>query len=148
MQDPHVETVFYAARESSTNKFRDSDPVVDKQEAFRVSLTKQGEGIIATFQMKEHFATEEAARPVTDAYIRALEVKAALVDYGGHLGLHFGYSGAQMVDRSPPPVNGEQLLAGTGGSGSSGSAELTQTRPRPLPSPPGAFKWTPNVETL
>jgi len=154
MQDPHVETVSYAARESSTNKFQDGDPVVDEQEAFRVSLTKQGEGIIATFQMKEHFATEEAARTMTDRYIRALEVKAALVEYGGRQVLHFGDSGAEMVDRSPPPapppVNGEQLLAGTASSRSSGSAELTQTPPppRPLPSPPGAFKCTPDVETL
>jgi len=146
MQDPHVERVSYAARESRTNKFQDGDPFVDEQEAFRVSLTKQGESIIATFQMKEHFATERAARAVTEAYIRALEVKAALVEYGGRQVLHFGDSGADIVDRSPSPVSGKNELVAVATISTSGSAELTQIRP--LPSPPGAFKWTPDVETL
>lgn len=144
MQDPHVEIVSYAARESRTNKFQDGDPVVDEQEAFRVSLTKQGEGIIATFQMKEHFATEEAARAVTDVYIRALEVQATLVEYGGRLVLFFGYIGADIVDRSP--VSGKNELVGVGTTSTSGSGELTMTRP--LPSPPGKFTLTPDVETL
>jgi len=158
MQDAHVEKVFYEARESDTDKFKDSDPVEDDTDAFHFNLTKQGERIVVTFLMKEHFATAEAARAVTDEYLRALEVKAALVEYGGRHVLHFDYVGADVVDRIPadvvdrsiPPTDGIQALSGeaTGTSTASGMLTMTRPPPLPLPSPPGAFKWTPDVETL
>jgi len=146
MQDTHVEKVFYEARESDTDKFKDSDPTEDDTDAFHFNLTKQDERIVATFLMKEHFATIEAARAVTDEYLRALEVKAALVEYGGCHVLDFYYIRADVVDRSIPPTDGIQALSGRAAGRSAASGIVTMTRP--LPSPPGAFKWTPDVETL
>lgn len=112
MQDAHVEEMFYEARESYTDKFKDSDPTEDDTDAFHFNLTKQDERIVATFLMKEHFATAEAARAVTDEYLLALEVKSALAHYSGRHVLHFDYVGANIVDRSVPPTDGINAVMG------------------------------------
>ncbi len=52
---------------------------------------------IVTFQLKEHYPTEESARQVVEPYLRAWEISRALK--AGNPELAFQFEAAEVIDR-------------------------------------------------
>ena len=97
MNDPHVEELVYHIETGDKLAFQDPPPVEDETDAFCMIL----EDGVATFSMKEHYPTEEAARQAVEGYMRAWELDVALQYDSSEL--HFVFDGSEIVDRDPPP---------------------------------------------
>jgi hypothetical protein len=97
MNDPHIEKLVYHIETGDGLKFQDPPPLVDENEAFRMTL----EDGITTFSMKEHHTTEQSARGTVEGYLRAWELDVALQYDRSEL--RFIFDNAEIVDRDPPP---------------------------------------------
>ncbi len=97
MNDPHVEELVYHIETGEGLNFQDPPPIEDETDAFRMTL----EDGVATFSMKEHYATEKEARQAVEGYLRAWELDVAL-EYDGSK-LRFVFDRWKIVDRDPPP---------------------------------------------
>ena len=133
MNDPHVEELRYHVKTTDDLVFEDPPPIKDETDAFRMTLTES----VATFWMKEHHRSEEAAKMVAEEYLRAWEIDLAL--QRNRTSLHFIFDRAKVIDRNPPPgtpvtVELEGLIAGV----SNLSAEATVIK-REYPPPPKNF---------
>ena len=100
---------------------------------------------ILTCRMKVYFSTPAEARSAVDPILLAWEIEADLGQ--GHRGLHFNYTDAEVVDRTPVPpgIAGAQIYATD--SADTMNATVTMLR-HAYPAPPGHFRITPDVETL
>jgi hypothetical protein len=97
LNDPHVEELRYHVETTDDFVFEDPPPVKDETDSFRMTLTES----IVTFWMKEHHSSEEAAKMVTDEYLRAWEIDLAL--QRNRTSLRFAFDRAIVIDRNPPP---------------------------------------------
>jgi hypothetical protein len=84
--------------------FQDPPPLVVETELFRIILNES----VATFELKEHYPSEETARIPVEEYLRAWELDVAL-QYG-HSVLRFAFSGKKIIDRDPPPPGTPQIV--------------------------------------
>lgn len=108
MRDPHVVSLQYRLEADPGVTFQNPPPVEDETETFRVRLDNG----VATFQLKDHFPSEEAARKIVDAYVRAWEIATALRH--DHQEIKFVFEDAEVVDRDPPPPDSLGIIAVAG----------------------------------
>jgi hypothetical protein len=98
-RDPHVVSLRYRIECSEGVTFGDDTGSIEREfDAFRLSVTHE----TATAHMKDHHATEDAAREVVEGYLRAWEIYEAVRPMG--TGVKFSFEQAEVVDRDPPPL--------------------------------------------
>ena len=142
MRDPHVVALQYRLETDPNVTFQNPPPVEAETEAFRVRLDKGA----ATFELKDHFPSEEAARRVVDAYVRAWEIDAALRH--DHQEMSFVFEDAKVVDRDPSPGS-FGIIAGADELRVSVDETTTlHVSWKYYPPPPKGFEVSPDVETL
>lgn len=114
--------------------FEEPPAIQDETDAFLMTLA---EGIV-TFEMKEHYPSEEAARIPVEEYLQAWEIDVALKR--NRTSLRFVFQAASIIDRDPPPPPPPgapcpvELGGAITGKGTI-SGELTVTK-REYPTPP------------
>jgi hypothetical protein len=99
MGDPHVVALRYRVAHPENSTFEDPAPVSASTE--HADLTLELGGLVATLRV--HYSTVVAARASVDPFLRAWELDAAL-RFGGHREIWFEFTGADVVDRAPPPT--------------------------------------------
>lgn len=99
LNDPHVETLTYRVVKPDNVTFHNPPAVVGEFAAFRYRL----EHDILTAEMKEHFATLDAAREPVEEFLRAWELDAALRADKPVFG--FELQQFHVIDRNPSPSN-------------------------------------------
>lgn len=104
MNDPHVEELRYCVETGGELVFDNPPPIDDETHAFRMSLVDG----VATFEMKEHYPTEESAREPVEEYLQAWELDVSL-QYGRSV-LRFAFDGEEIIDRNPPPPGAPQTV--------------------------------------
>ena len=142
MNDPHVIAVIYEIEHASSVDYSEAEPVDHEEERFRVRIEDKH----VRLEMKEHHATEEAARKVVEPYIRSWELDEALKHRPGSFNLEFARP--EIVDRNPTPGVVE-LAATLVGGAATGGFTLTVHKPYPKP-PPGVMldAGNPDVKTM
>ncbi len=143
MSDPHVVSLRYRVESSKYVSYVDPPAISWDTEVFHATLA---EGILLC-EMKEHFASVQAARAVIDAMLRGWEIDAAVRRSRDEL--RFVYEDAVIIDRDPPvagTVTGVAKLV-MGETTMSGRATFHINRAT-YPTPPTRFNATPNVETM
>jgi hypothetical protein len=102
-----------------------------------------------TVEMKAHYAGPEEARTVVEPVLRAWEAHADLLRNRGEL--RFVLNTADVIDRSPAPSGTTRGFAFTTISGFAVAA-VGQVTPHvgcaTYPTPPGAFRLTPDAESV
>jgi hypothetical protein len=143
MRDPHVVSLQYRLETDPGVTFQNPPPVEAETEAFLVRLDNG----VATFQLKDHFPSEEGARRVVDAYVRAWEIATAL--RYDRQEIKFVFEKAEVVDLKPPPPGSNEVVAlpGVFTVSAVGSVTLPVERTQ-YPTPPMGFEASPDVETL
>jgi hypothetical protein len=106
MNDPHVEALIYHVEHGADVNYEKAAPLEHDTPEFSLRV----ENGCARFEMKGHYATEEAAREVVSPFIRAWEVAVGLNEGPDEFALVFDI--AKVVDRNPP--SGIVLRADTG----------------------------------
>ena len=97
MNDPHVETLLYWVDHDESVDYDDARPLKYENELFHVHINNRQ----VTIRPKCHYASEQQAQEVVEAFIRNWEFDAAL-DSGSSKFL-LKYSGADIRDRNPTP---------------------------------------------
>lgn len=139
--DPHVESLGYLLRPHEGVNFDNAPPIEHETDAFRMRL----ESLIATFDMKEHHASEHSARQCVEEWLRAWELDVAL-----HCGLpeiEFVFQEAKVIDRDPPPPGTIQHASAHVIAFVSGQATIT-IRHGKYPDPPTNLRFSPDVDSL
>lgn len=140
MRDPHVVSLLYRAITDENVAFNNPPPVENETEAFQMRLA---DGIL-TFEMKEHFTSEQEARKLVEPYLRAWEISSAL--HFWQEVMRFEFENAEVIDRNPSPRTA--TLTNVVGS----MPTLTDIRGINIfthyPEPPDRFVVSPDVETM
>ena len=97
MNDPHVVALFYNIEHDDSIDYSEAQSLHCDDEQFSISVEDQQ----VRLELKEHYATEDAARKAVECYIRAWELEAGLSGKPGEFELRFEH--AHIVDRNPPP---------------------------------------------
>lgn len=95
MNDPHIVALIYQLRHGDSVNYDNASPLEHDEGAFMVRVN-EGE---VRFEMKDHFASEEAAREAVGPFIRAWEMTAALERGPGEFDLLF--KNGEIIDRDP-----------------------------------------------
>jgi len=145
MADLHVVSLRYALRPNEHVSFTNPLPMEFETDDARFRLA---EGTL-TCEMKTHFADPAEARRAVEPAIRAWEIDADLRLYQGIL--KFGFDGADVIDRTPPPtgvVHGTAYMVGSGLVTATGTASVRigyVAYPAP---PPPTFRLNPDAESV
>jgi len=148
VHDPHVETLVYRVVHSDDLDYSKAKPETwDDDVRFRIVLVKPDSGTgraIVRFEMKEHHATEDAARTVVEPTARAWSLSALLKDGPGAFDLEYDHT--ELIDRAPSKGRSLNLSAGiyavTGMD-----AQLTIGR-KAYPSPPADLAVNPDIQMM
>jgi hypothetical protein len=97
MQDPHVVAVHYRVEADETVTYDNPPPVEWSTAVFDMRLA-DGK---ATFTLKEHYASEQAARDRIEQFLRAWDLWMQLER--GSTEIRFVFEQVDLVDRDPPP---------------------------------------------
>ena len=141
MPDLHVEWLEYEL--TSNCEFSDPPPLDWDTPLFAATLDR---GILR-LNLKDHFATEDAARLVVEPFLKDWEFHIAL--RFGQRGIGFAFKNSRTVDRDPPQP-GVAMIIGAGASvlcAASITAVGTVTL-KSYPPPPSNFRATPDVIDL
>lgn len=145
MPDLHVVSLRYSLRPSEHASFINPPPVEFETDDARFRLA---EGTL-TCEMKTHFADPAEARRAVEPAIRAWEIDADLRLCQGVM--KFGFDGADVIDRTPPPpgvVHGAAYIVGSGLVTATGTASVhIGYVAYPAPSPP-TFRLNPDAESI
>jgi hypothetical protein len=146
MQDPHVIAIHYRVEANETVTYVCPPPVEWSTAVFDMHLA-DGK---ATFTLKEHHASEQAARDQIEQFLRAWDLWMQLEH--GSTEIRFVFERVDLVDRHPrpPPKPGEVRIVGTvalGGATVAGTLTVHSIRHR-YPDPPLSFRASPLVEDL
>ena len=143
MRDPHVVALRYRLVTGNRVKFENPPPVEQETERFRMRLA---DGIV-TFEMKEHFSSEEKARQEVGPLLSAWEVQTGL-EFGPHQ-VRFGFEGAEIIDRNPPPPDTAKIIEMVLHDKAVATDSVSIERILPsYPEPPSGFVASPDVETM
>jgi hypothetical protein len=143
MNDPHVVTLRYRLVPASSVDYESPPPVERTLERFDFRLA---DGVtVAT--MRGHFASEQDAREAVEPYLRAYELKAALI--AGLTGLRFEFDRVDIIDRRPPLPGEPQVVEATAAVACFAScAAMAHVTSRRYPEPPDGFRVSPDVQSL
>ena len=137
MGDPHVVELRYHVEYSNGVAFDEhSLPMEREFDSFRLCVTDEA----ATAEMKAHYATENEAREVVEAFLRAWEIFEAVKPEA--TGLRFLFKEAEVIDRNPPPFYAEVSLVPIP------SAEVRIVHQLHFPELPKEFAVSPDVEVM
>jgi len=144
MNDPHVERLVYRFKVIEPNtSFKNPPAVSYENDVFKATLAENR----LVLEMKEHFATEDAAHAAVRPRLRAWEMDAGLRLGAGEFS--FDFENAQVIDRKPDPGSAHVLAAAvTARATATGSLTVRVERARSPDPPDPTFKITPDVETL
>ncbi|QDU31085.1 hypothetical protein ETAA8_62380 [Anatilimnocola aggregata] len=143
MIDPHLVSLHYQLETQATIKFDDPPPLDGNQTEFAYRL----ESGRLTVMMKQHCATEEAARNIVEPFLRSWELDFAI--RRNSRAITFLFEKSEIIDLAPLPPDGSvRCIAGT--------AHLTLTAYAPTvvagfkdyPEPPTNFKASSDVENM
>ena len=98
MNDPHVEALIYYVMHGKGISYEKSAPFTHETADFFVRIAT----VEARFEMKQHFATVNAAREIVEPFIRKWELHTVLERGPGEFQLR--YKTADIVDRNPTPL--------------------------------------------
>lgn len=145
MRDPHVESLRYRLKTSTTTIYKSPPAVKVIRNEFECHLN---DGVL-TCHMREHYPTVGEARRVVGDFLRSWEIKTALELGRGEM--EFQFEDSHVIDRNPPPPGSSEFVhvSASGGVKFTGSAisELRIIRSK-YPDLPTVFTVTPDVETL
>ncbi len=143
MRDPHIEALYYQLVTGEQLAFNSPPPMECEAGAFSLCLD---DGQLKV-RMKDHYATDTAARLAVGPYLRSWEIDTALKDDPG--AVTFVFERADVVDRDPPSP------------GASVTIQLLEAEAMPLadfiavkrtrakyPDPPDSFVASPNVVAM
>src|SRR5215203_2349076 len=137
MRDPHVVELRYRVQYSDGVALdTDSLPIEREFDSFRIRVTDEA----ATAEMKDHYATEEAAREAVEAILRPWEIFQAVHRRG--ISLRFAFEKAEVIDRDPPPIYLEARVE------PAVQLETRILREQRFPEPPKEFALSPAVEVM
>ena len=141
MNDPRVVALLYSVNHGKYHDYSKAVPLVRNEPGFRLEIKNNQ----AYFELKEYFATENAARSAIEAYIRNWEFDACLNN--GPDTFQLVYKNAEIIDLSPTP--GVVNLAMTARAGAPRvSASLTVIASK-YPTPPSGVNFNdPDVQTM
>ena len=142
MNDPHVVALIYRVEHGNSVDYREAEPLTREEPAFRVDVKDNQ----ARFELKKHYATEEAARNAIEAYIDDWVCHACLEHGLNYFRLQFDE--AEILDRNP--TSGVRHLGVTFAPLTVGpiSATLTVVVPN-YPAPPLEVNFSdPDVQTM
>lgn len=140
MNDPHVVALLYDFLPEPSVDYSEAEPLNSGEAAFDLTV----EDGVARFDLKEHYATEEEARGIVDAFIAKWRLYARLRRPSHAFELRFRR--AIIEDRNP--IAGAIYLRGGVRSDVRISASLTVGhRHYPAP-PPSALAITPDVQSM
>ena len=138
MRDPHVVALRYHIEHSAGIAFEDNTPPIERETAaFRMSLAHG----IATFQMKDHYSSENRARQIVEMYLRPWEISEAVRPAGTKL--RFIFDEAEVIDRDPSPLGPTATVTLM----PIPRAEVRLLEKR-YPDPPDNFTVSPDVEVM
>ena len=142
MNDPHVVALHYRIEHGpDVIDWSRAAPLDKEDRSFRV----QAENGRVRFELKVHYASEEAARFAVDAdYIPNWEFVAGLERGPNAFTLRFDRS--EIVDRNPPP-GPPRLSAHASFGGLTATANLAPPMPPAFPDPPPAQPPSSEVRT-
>ena len=140
MNDPHVVALLYQIDHGRSVDYRDAKPIDREEEGFCVRVENER----VRFEIKEHYATEDAARKAIEDYIRAWEFSAGL--RGGPNYFKLKFDRAQIEDRKPTP--GVVSLSAHFRAGVPTATATLTVSPPCYPPPPSGLKITPDVQTM
>lgn len=144
MNEPHVEALYYRIETDPSEDYKKAEAVMEDTDAFRISV-ERGEEIVKCI-MNKHFSTVKAARSVTDEYLKAWEVLAAIED--SPRTLRFAFDHADVIDRAPPPPDkGIVELKGSVHVVFSDHVEVSVSRGK-YPNLPRRFQISPDVDAM
>ena len=144
MNDPHVVALHYRIEHGpDVIDWSRAAPLDKEEHRFRV----QAESGRVRFELKEHYASEEAARFAVEAdYIRNWEFVVGLARGPNAFALRFDRS--EIVDRNPPS-GPPRLSAHATFGGLTASANLAPPTPHAFPEPPpAAIKRSPDIDSM
>jgi len=132
MNDPHVVALIYTIKHPADVDFENAKPLDFDCPRFFGRI----ENGLLRVELKEHFATHEAANEVVEPFLRAWELHSDLSVSPGEI--EFRYQTAEIIDRNPVIVPGTHTVVSLQGislSISSASASLHVSRSA-YPQPP------------
>jgi hypothetical protein len=98
VNDPHVVALTYRIEHSENFGYTNAAPLEHEEPHFRIRVDEE----MATVEMREHFATPDAARALVEPFLWAWELDASL-NFDDPNVLRFAYQDAEVVDRNPIP---------------------------------------------
>jgi hypothetical protein len=143
MRDPHVVSLTYQLKTSESVTF-DAPPLEHETEVFSLRL----EDDVLTVEMKEHFASVDTARKVTENFLVSWEAHVSLTKGRGEIS--FKYGDAEVIDRDPSKLGDTVWLKHADLKSEariSGEISVHATRSE-YPTPPEDFATSPEVEAL
>lgn len=143
MRDPHVEALYYRLETGQQLGFSNPPPMERETNAFSLRLA---DGQLKV-RMKDHYATDIAARLAVEPYLRSWEIATALQHGPG--AMTFVFERADVIDRDPPPPGAsleiQPLTQKMEIMGNSLTFRLTQAK---YPDPPDRFVASPDVVAM
>lgn len=140
MNDPHVVSLRYKVTFGKDVDYDKAPPLKEDTEHFVCTIDQQR----AIFEMLTHFSSEEAAKEVTDKFL-----KTCSIFWGIHNGpdeISFLYEGAEIVDRRPDQCNTLSICV-SDTMRLSGEVDIQLSRAK-FPPVPHDFIISPDVETI
>ena len=132
MNDPHVVWLLYGIEHGASVDYRDADPFDYEGDAFRLRVENKQ----VRFEMKDHRATERAARAAVESFIATWEFDAQLA--GGRDTFRLRFLDSLIEDRAPdPPPPGVVSLRMSARAGEP-TARMNLTVCRAYPAPPSS----------
>jgi hypothetical protein len=139
MRDPHVFSLHYRLETGPQLAFNDPPPVEKETDAFSLRLANGQLRI----EMKDHFATAEAARLEVEPFLRSWEIATAL-QHGANA-IRFVFERAEMRDREPSPPGASVIQPMAAEAVLVGYLAVHRVTRRQYPDPPEAFVAVPDV---
>lgn len=141
MNDPHVVSLRYLLKTDQSLSYADAPRRHFENEAFKACLDKD----VLLVELKDHFPSQESAKLIVDAWLKAWTVDASL-NNNGNRQFWFEFEIAEVIDRQPPPPGSIVAFAGTARfSLICMPAHIHVTR-NAYPEPPARFAAHPDVE--
>lgn len=143
MNDPHVVSLRYRVEHKASIEYRNTDPLVHDEDAFRIEIA----GHEARFIMNSHFAAEACAREVVESFIRKWEFEVDLTREPDIFRLEFLDS--CIEDRQPSPISPGLLKLDIRETVQLGESVTMRPILHSFPSPPSwQIELTPDVKSM
>jgi hypothetical protein len=139
MRDPHVTRLYFQITAEEGIAYRNPAPLSFTNNLGKFETQKQ----YLIVEPTEHFASEDEARTVIEAYLRSWEIEGDLAfDLGA---IRFVFERAEVIDRNPPPPGSHSLIAGTARFAITGMPVMLTITRSSFPPPPRLFRTSPEV---